>query len=68
MTDYSTMTKEELQALQIQKSEERDSINDECNQIQTALDTIQATEDAANAVSTMTPEERAAMTEALQNP
>lgn len=68
MTDYSTMSKEELQALQIQKSEERDHINDECNQIQTILDTIQATEDAANAVSTMSDEERAAMENALQNP
>jgi len=68
MTDYSTMSKEELQALQIQNTTERDALNQKGIDIQTALDTIQNAEDAANAVSTMTEEEREAMQNALQNP
>lgn len=68
MTDYTSMTKEELLTLQIENTAARDALNQKGIDIQNALDTIQATEDAANAVSTMTPEERAAMTEALQNP
>lgn len=68
MTDYSSMSKEELQTLQIQNTTERDALNQKGIDIQNALDTIQATEDAANAVSTMTEEEKAAMQNALQNP
>lgn len=65
MTDYTSMTKEELLTLQIENTTARDALNQKGIDIQNALDAIQAAEDAANAVSTMTEEEKAAMQNAL---
>lgn len=74
MTDYNTMTDEELinaketlQTSQIQNTAERDALNDNGTEIQKEIDAITEIQEARKQVEEMTDAEREAMQNALTN-
>lgn len=66
MTDYTTMTLEELEKENLQLTQNRDKILAEQQLIQDEINKRVATQNAENTVSEMTDEEKEALREALE--
>lgn len=66
MTDYTTMTLEELEKENLQLTQNRDKILAEQQLIQDEINKRVATQNAENTVSEMTDEEKEALREALK--